>query len=81
MMDEILVWLGKKNKHLQAGYPLMAKLMSICVQQPDYDTSRFYALIEKLHKLMRDTIFSEAVGLDLLMYVAILKRTTTGLYE
>lgn len=60
-MDDTLVWLGKKNKHIQTGYPLVASLMSICVQQADYDTSRFYGLIEKLHKLMRDSIFSDAV--------------------
>eukprot|EP00892_Ulva_mutabilis_P001735 jgi/Ulvmu1/11562/UM079_0005.1 len=70
LMDDVLIWLGKKNKHLQTGYPLVSKLMSICIQQPDYDTSRFYAVIEKLHKLMRDTIFSDAanrlVGLECL---------------
>lgn len=61
MLDEILAWLGKKNKHFQTGYPLAARLICICIQQPNYDLNRFNAFIEKLHRLMRDTIFSEAV--------------------
>lgn len=61
MLDELLVWVGKKNKHFQAGYPLAARLVCICIQQPDYELANFYTFIEKLHKLMRDTIFSDAV--------------------
>lgn len=61
MLDELLAWMGKKNKHYQTGYPLAARLMCISIQQPHYELTRFNAFIEKLHRLMRDTIFSEAV--------------------
>ena len=61
MMDELLIWLGKKNKHYHTGFPLAAKLMCISLQQADYEVGRFQSFVERLHKLMRDTIFSEAV--------------------
>lgn len=61
MMDDLIVWLGKKNKHYQTGFPLAAKLMCITLQQNDYEVARFQSFVERLHKLMRDTIFSEAV--------------------
>lgn len=61
MLEEVLIWLGKKNKHWAAGYPLATSLLCICVQQRDFPVSRFDGFIDKLHKLLRDKLFSDAV--------------------
>ena len=68
MLEEVLIWLGKKNKHWASGYPLATSLLCICVQQRDFPVPRFDGFVEKLHKLLRDKLFSDAVRsfLDLL---------------
>lgn len=61
MLEEILAWLSKKTKHWASGYPLATALMCICIQQREFAVSRFDAFVEKLQKLLRDKLFSDAV--------------------
>ena len=66
MLEDILSWLSKKTKHWATGYPLATALMCICIQRHrEFAVSRFDSFVEKLHKLLRDKLFSDSVCLPL----------------
>jgi hypothetical protein len=62
VLDEMIAWLGKKTKHWQTGYPLATALICIAVQQRDFSMKTFDNFVDRLHKMIRDKLFSDGVS-------------------
>lgn len=64
LLLDITAWIDgafKKGKHAAAGYPLAARLLAILLQRRDTPTRELDAFSDRLHRLLKDKLFSDSV--------------------
>jgi hypothetical protein len=54
-------WLQKKKKHEASGVALVTQLQCISLQSPQFSVREFDSWVDKMHKWLKDSLFSDTV--------------------